>query len=424
MGETELNDYTTKVVLIEPLPSNKLKEKLKGKLILNNDTIPFEIFPDEKIYRELKEIFYSIEYCNYRLSLNYKWNPFEKKYVSTVTKINGEYTEHLYIHCSKDYQNLLDFFRKIDNIDQLKDASDQYGINFILDEFLQTENDEKEHEEGEKENSVKAQSKSNKLKNIILIGSGTLLIGIFILIIFSYVHANNKAIHDRAEVLEREISKIKNVVHENRVVYSETIQPSAVEEPFTYYQIEDQIIYGLPEGKVALTFDDGPSQFTEDIVNILLDHNIGATFFFVGSRTEMFPNSANYVRDHQMIVANHSWSHANFLHLSEEERLNELILTNEALNLVESASVLFRPPYGLYNENILNQFDEKFKFVLWNRDPRDWIARSKEEIINNIQTTDPSGAIYILHENQSTVSALPQIIQWIKQHDVEFVVLK
>lgn len=243
--------------------------------------------------------------------------------------------------------------------------------------------------------------------------------------IFGYIFSNNTFLNNDSKFVKEEVlAETSYVVNEKAGEINEEIMPVSVNAPFTYYNIEDSVIYGLPDGKVALTFDDGPSQFTEEIVNILLKYEIGATFFFVGTRAKLYPNGAKYVRDHHMVVANHSWSHTNFLNLTEEERLKELNLANETLNLIENDSILFRPPYGLYDESMVNELNEKFKFVLWNRDPRDWRVHSKEQIIEYFYNSNPSGAIYILHENEYTVSALPQIIEWIKQHDVEFVVLK
>lgn len=406
-----LNGYATKVVLIEPITtSDSLNIKLNGKLILNNRTIPFEISSEEKIYRELVEIFEKFEKCTYRLSLYYKWDPIKQTHISAITRMNGEWKELLYVHCSNEYRKLLEFFQQINNIQEIETMDKQLGITFFIEQKPVVE-----------AVTVSSNLNSGRIKTAWLIGSGVIIICICLIIIFKYIIFDDKLMNGESAVSTSVFAQ-----NEKKVINNESVMPVTVTEPINYYKVEEPVIYSLPEGMVALTFDDGPSKYTEEIVNILLEYEVGATFFFVGSRVQYYPQSIEYVRDHQMGVANHSWSHTNFFKLTEEQRLNEVNSTNEALDLLENESVLFRPPYGLYDENMINQLNESksFKFVLWNRDPRDWNAKSQEEIIDYFQKTDPSGAIYILHENEYTVSALPKIIELIKQHEVEFVIIK
>lgn len=61
-------------------------------------------------------------------------------------------------------------------------------------------------------------------------------------------------------------------------VSNESLSSENNDLPFV--ELEDRVSYGLPKGKVALTFDDGPSQYTKEIIDILREYNVGATFFF------------------------------------------------------------------------------------------------------------------------------------------------
>lgn len=67
---------------------------------------------------------------------------------------------------------------------------------------------------------------------------------------------------------------------------------------------------------------------------------------------------------------------------------------------------------------------QQLKVLLWNRDPEDWKAGSKEAILDYFYRTDPSGGIYLLHEKQITVQALPEIIDFLKGRGLKFAVFK
>src|SRR5690606_20237172 len=99
---------------------------------------------------------------------------------------------------------------------------------------------------------------------------------------------------------------------------------------------------------------------------------------------------------------------------------NELIqkITNEPV-------VLFRPPYGAYNDSItdiVRGIDNKM--VLWNVDTKDWESRDAEKIYNSVAKTKVNGSIILLHESQATVDALPRIIQFLKEQNLELVNLQ
>lgn len=184
--------------------------------------------------------------------------------------------------------------------------------------------------------------------------------------------------------------------------------------------------YSLPDGYVALTFDDGPSEYTKDIVDLLVEHEIGATFLFVGRHASRMPELAVYAEQNGMRVGNHSWDHHDLVLLSQKKMGSNIERSNKALEKIVDAPVtLFRPPYGSMDERLMDAVaDMDMKLLMWNRDPKDWKARSAEEVVQYFRDTNPSGGIYVLHEKKVTLEALPAIIRILKKKELKFAVFQ
>ena len=108
-------------------------------------------------------------------------------------------------------------------------------------------------------------------------------------------------------------------------------------------------IYHSETKRAFLTFDDGPSQNTNDILNILKDNNIKATFFVLGSQVEVFPETTNRIYNEGHFIANHGYSHKySSIYQSPEQVLNEYNQCNQivanTINVPEYNSHLFRFP--------------------------------------------------------------------------------
>jgi len=188
----------------------------------------------------------------------------------------------------------------------------------------------------------------------------------------------------------------------------------------------DTYEFGLPEGYVALTFDDGPSRYTKDIVDILAEQDIVATFLFVGQNVLQHPQEAKYTAEHDMAIGSHSWDHSQMTANTGEENTINLSKANQALeNITGYPITIFRPPYGSIDNQLAGKVQEmEMKVLMWNRDPKDWSAKTPDQIVHYFQTTDPSGGIYLLHEKKLTVEALPEIITYLKSKNLKFVVFK
>ncbi|CAI6059649.1 polysaccharide deacetylase family protein [Cohnella sp. JJ-181] len=189
---------------------------------------------------------------------------------------------------------------------------------------------------------------------------------------------------------------------------------------------EEKKFFGLPSNEVALTFDDGPSPLTKKIVDILAEQKIAATFLFVGQNAKRHPEGVVYAHEHGMAIGNHSWDHSVLTKASAKDQSKNLSMTSSLLeSLTDDPVTLFRPPYGAVDEALVSAArKQRMKTLLWNRDPEDWNAKKAEDIIRYFREVEASGGVYVMHEDQHTVEALPAIIKYLKEKDLKFVIFK
>lgn len=102
-----------------------------------------------------------------------------------------------------------------------------------------------------------------------------------------------------------------------------------------------------PQKVIALTFDDAPSPFSDQVVDMLSAKGVKATFYMVGQNIESFPKQAKYIVDHGHEVGNHSYSHERFLLKSLSFVKSEIDQTNKLIRKLDyQEQITFRPPNG------------------------------------------------------------------------------
>ncbi len=172
---------------------------------------------------------------------------------------------------------------------------------------------------------------------------------------------------------------------------------------------------------VALTFDDGPGHYTGRLLDTLADHEVPATFFLVGHRIKFHADDVKRMIVDGHEVGNHSWSHPRLIRLSDAQVRSQIDRTNEALLLQTGLSTdLFRPPYGEYNNRVLNQID--MPVILWNHDTLDWRVLNAQIVAQRTSNSPPSGSIILLHDiHRTTVDAMPEAITSLRDQGYVFV---
>ncbi len=164
--------------------------------------------------------------------------------------------------------------------------------------------------------------------------------------------------------------------------------------------------------RVALTFDDGPGPWTEELLSVLDRAKVRATFFVIGDRCAPYKRQlADMVRlGHD--VCGHGWSHTRFTSLAAGDLEDELARTRAVLP-ISAGTRLVRPPYGTMSpQSLLRTFRAGYTSAMWSFDSLDYTRANAAEVARAV---DPaklrSGDIVLLHEDQKmTVDAVPEII--------------
>jgi peptidoglycan/xylan/chitin deacetylase (PgdA/CDA1 family) len=165
----------------------------------------------------------------------------------------------------------------------------------------------------------------------------------------------------------------------------------------------DYICAGRPFKKqVALTFDDGPDpRSTPQLLDLLREQKIPATFFCIGRRVEDNPALAARIVAEGHLLENHSHAHSNFTNFYPRAKLREeLKQAQEAI--VKACGVapkLFRPPVGLSNPNTFRAArDLGLRVIGWSVRSLDTVIARPEQVVDRVRRGVTPGAIILLHD--------------------------
>lgn len=185
--------------------------------------------------------------------------------------------------------------------------------------------------------------------------------------------------------------------------------------------------------KVALTFDDGPSDpFTSQILDILKAENVKGTFFILGKNAEKYPELAQRIVKEGHVIGNHSFSHSDFAFLTKRGSRREMLGGEEAIERVTGVRPqFFRPPHGRLNGFMMKQAQKMgLVTVEWTISPKDWAVPAHDVIVQRIVSRVKNGSIMLLHDGffhkkpedrSSTVAALPLLIHQLREQGFEMV---
>jgi peptidoglycan/xylan/chitin deacetylase (PgdA/CDA1 family) len=156
---------------------------------------------------------------------------------------------------------------------------------------------------------------------------------------------------------------------------------------------------------LALTFDDGPDPLiTPQILDILKNHNVHATFFVMGKHVS--GNEALLQRMHAEghEIGNHSWDHPYFTRISLDQVHEQIDTTQKAIiKAGVPAPRLFRPPYGDVNETVLTHIP--LTVVRWNIDPEDWHPKRQAHLLEHMANYARPGGVVVMHDTEVTTLA-------------------
>lgn len=177
--------------------------------------------------------------------------------------------------------------------------------------------------------------------------------------------------------------------------------------------------------KVAISFDAAwGNEQTQDLLNILEEKNVRATFFLVGEWVEKYPESVKAIAAKGHDVENHSDSHPYMTKLSTEQMQKEIEACNKRIiELTGKCPTLFRPPYGDYNNTVVKSVKSQNMYCIqWDIDSLDWKDPTPQQMVERITSKLTSGSIILMHNGaKNTPEALPLIIDAVRTLGYEFV---
>jgi peptidoglycan/xylan/chitin deacetylase (PgdA/CDA1 family) len=152
---------------------------------------------------------------------------------------------------------------------------------------------------------------------------------------------------------------------------------------------------------LALTFDDGPSPvYTPEVLSILRQYGVTATFFMIGANAAKFPDTVRQVVEEGHRVGNHTWTHPDLGTLTRPQVRAELERTSELLTrLCGEPPVMFRAPGGFFSHATMAVCGELgLRPVSWSVDPRDWANPGAGAIVDRVLGNARTGSIVLDHD--------------------------
>jgi peptidoglycan/xylan/chitin deacetylase (PgdA/CDA1 family) len=165
---------------------------------------------------------------------------------------------------------------------------------------------------------------------------------------------------------------------------------------------------------VALTFDDGPSPYTDRLLQILNQNDARSTFFLIGNKVAANPAGAKRIADSGMEVANHTWEHPNMTTIPPEDIGSQISKANDAIQAATGQRPkLLRTAGGLINDNVLAAAKQQgMADINWDVIPFDWMNDSNTAATRYMLMTQiKPGSVVLFHDTySSTVDLVYQFI--------------
>lgn len=181
--------------------------------------------------------------------------------------------------------------------------------------------------------------------------------------------------------------------------------------------------------QIAISFDAAwGNDDTEELIEILKEYDVPATFFVVGAWVDKYPESVKQLSDAGHQIQNHSNTHPNMPQLSASQMVDEIKACNEKIKAVTGKTpTLFRPPYGDYNNQTIKTLSDLNMYTIqWDVDSLDWKDNATaESICKRVTSKVKNGSIVLFHNDaEHTPEALPQILKCLKDEGYEFVFIE
>ena len=179
------------------------------------------------------------------------------------------------------------------------------------------------------------------------------------------------------------------------------------------------------EKLIALSFDDGPTAVTPEILDVLKEYNVHAAFFVIGNRIAGNEEVLKRINEDEHLIGNHSFTHHFwFDFFSKRKMIEELKKTEEIIKNITLKKVrLFRPPYGVTNPRLKKAIAAmNYVTIGWSLKSKDTVLKREDEILNRITKNLKPGYVVLFHDtNKRTIRVLKAFIEFALQNNYRIV---
>lgn len=201
---------------------------------------------------------------------------------------------------------------------------------------------------------------------------------------------------DNINYKTNEIVAVEQIIIDNTVAINSEIIEVNTDKHITIIQ---DSVKTASKPMIALTFDDGPEPgITDQILDVLKQHDAKATFYVLGKNVNKYPELINRIVSEEHELGNHSYSHIYFTEANASQILAEINKTHFAIYNVTNGYLpkTLRPPFGRYDELTIET--SYLPLILWNVDTRDWEHRDSSKTIQTVLSNAEDGAIIVMHD--------------------------
>lgn len=173
--------------------------------------------------------------------------------------------------------------------------------------------------------------------------------------------------------------------------------------------------------RIALTFDDGPSYYTQALLEGLKKRGVHASFFLMGRNIEGREDTVERMHEEGHLIGNHTYDHVELTALSDAEACAQITKTcNLIYSITGYYTTFVRPPYGLWPKDI--EYHVTMIPVLWDIDSMDWTTSDVEGTVKKVVSSAKDGGIILMHDNyDSSVRAALKIVDELQAKGYRFV---
>src|SRR5690554_4831823 len=179
---------------------------------------------------------------------------------------------------------------------------------------------------------------------------------------------------------------------------------------------------------IAITFDDGPTEFTPKVLDILEKYKAKATFFCIGKQIEKHPDICIRIHSEGHQIGNHSYSHSNSFGFFSAEKIKAELQKTDSLieKITGKKNHYFRPPFGVTNPHIARAVKAlNHKVIGWNIRSLDTVIEDKNKILNRITHKIQPGSINLLHDtSEKTLWVLEQLLLTLQRENYKTITIE